>query len=65
MIPFGVRSLNIRCRIKIGIQEGTIILTTTHIGVQAHSAFQVGHRASQDEVRMGLGFGVWGLGFRV
>ena len=24
--------LNIRCRIIIGIQKGTIILTTTHIG---------------------------------
>ena len=26
-------TLNIRCRIIIGIQKGTIILTTTHIGV--------------------------------
>ena len=25
---------NIRCRIIIGIQKGTIILTTTHVAVQ-------------------------------
>ena len=30
--PF-LGSLNIRCRIIIGIQKGTIILTTTHINV--------------------------------
>ena len=30
MVPF-LGTLNIRCRIIIGIQEGTIILTTTHI----------------------------------
>ena len=29
--PF-LGTLNIRCRIIIGIQEGTIILTTTHMG---------------------------------
>ena len=29
--PF-LGTLNIRCRIIIGTQEGTIILTTTHIG---------------------------------
>ena len=28
--PF-LGTLNIRCRIRIGIQKGTIILTTTHI----------------------------------
>ena len=28
MVPFG--TLNIRCRIIIGTQKGTIILTTTH-----------------------------------
>ena len=28
--PF-LGTLNIRCRIMIGIQQGTIILTTTHI----------------------------------
>ena len=28
--PF-LGTLNIRCRIKIGIQKGTIILTTTHV----------------------------------
>ena len=32
MIPFW-GTLNIRCRIIIGIQKGTIILTTTHIAV--------------------------------
>ena len=26
-------TLNIRCRIRIGIQKGTIILTTTYIGI--------------------------------
>ena len=33
MIPFCpfLGTLNIRCRIIIGIQKGTIILTTTHI----------------------------------
>ena len=30
--PF-LGALNIRCRIRIGIQKGTIILTTTHIGI--------------------------------
>ena len=30
MIPFR-GTLNIRCRIIVGIQEGTIIVTTTHI----------------------------------
>ena len=29
--PF-LGTLNIRCRIMIGIRKGTIILTTTHIG---------------------------------
>ena len=29
-VPF-LGTLNIRCRIIIGTQEGTIILTTTHI----------------------------------
>ena len=29
MVPF-LGTLNIRCRIIIGIQKGTIILTTTH-----------------------------------
>ena len=31
MVPFWVRTLNTRCRIIIGVQKGTIILTTTHI----------------------------------
>ena len=30
MVPFG-GTLNIRCRIIIGTQNGTIILTTTHL----------------------------------
>ena len=30
--PF-LATLNIRCRILIGIQKGTIILTTTHMGI--------------------------------
>ena len=30
--PF-LGTLNIRCRIIIGIQKGTIILTATHMGV--------------------------------
>ena len=30
MVPF-LGTLNIRCRITIGVQKGTIILTTTHI----------------------------------
>ena len=30
MVPF-LGTLDIRCRIIIGIQRGTIILTTTHI----------------------------------
>ena len=30
MVPFWV-PLNIRCRIIIGTQKGTIILTTTHV----------------------------------
>ena len=30
--PF-LGTLNIRCRIITGIQKGTIILTTTHIGI--------------------------------
>ena len=32
MIPFR-GTLNIRCRNRIGIQEGTIILTTTYISL--------------------------------
>ena len=30
--PF-LGSLNIRCRLRIGIQTGSIILTTTHVGI--------------------------------
>ena len=30
MVPFWVITLNIRCRIIIGLQKGTIILTTTN-----------------------------------
>ena len=33
MVPF-LGTLNIRCRTIIGIQKGTIILTTTHMGIQ-------------------------------
>ena len=33
--PF-LGTLNIRCRIRIGIQRGTIILTTTHIAITEH-----------------------------
>ena len=33
MVPFW-GTLNIRCRILIGIQKGSIILLTTHIRVQ-------------------------------
>ena len=32
MVPFW-GTLNIRCRITIGIRNGAIILTTTHIGI--------------------------------
>ena len=35
--PF-LGSLNIRCRIIIGIQSGTIILTTTHLGSRDESS---------------------------
>ena len=35
--PF-LGTLNLRCRIIIGTQKGTIILTTTHIGFGAHRA---------------------------
>ena len=42
-------TLNIRCRIIIGIQKGTIILTTTHVGFEIQR----------------LRFGVWGLTCRV
>ena len=31
MVPFW-GTLNVRCRIILGIRKGTIILTTTHIG---------------------------------
>ena len=33
--PF-LGTLNMRCRIIIGIQNGTIILTTTHMGGQGN-----------------------------
>ena len=32
--PF-LGTLNIRCRIRIGIQKGTIILTTTHMSARS------------------------------
>ena len=35
--PF-LGSLNIRCRIILGIQKGTLILTTTHVHTASHSA---------------------------
>ena len=34
--PF-LGTLNIRCRIMIGIQTGTIILTTTHMALHFHA----------------------------
>ena len=41
-------TLNIRCRIIIGLQRGVIILTTTHIGFGGSGL-------------MGLGFGSFGF----
>ena len=32
--PF-LGTLNIRCRILLGIQKGTVILTTIHVGLHA------------------------------
>ena len=74
-------TLNSRCRIIIGTQKGTIFLTTTHMDLRASrlcsgskrlgaeesgSVFKVqGLRASGGVVNTGLGFRVWGLGFRV
>ena len=66
--------LNIRCRIIMGIQKGTIILTTTHMGtvitsplslVVAVSGWGVRSvRFPSEESLGGLGFRVWSLGFR-
>ena len=43
MVPF-LGTLNIRGRIIIGIQKGTIILTTTHIGALIITDIMVGFR---------------------
>ena len=39
--PF-LGALNIRCRIIIGIQKGTIILTTTHTGFRVENISGLG-----------------------
>ena len=40
MVPFWVIILDIRCRIIIGIQKGTIILTTTQIIIICNPGFK-------------------------
>ena len=51
MVPLG--TLNIRCRIIIGIQKGTIILTTTHIGImeKGNGSYYLGFRVYFDVKR--------------
>ena len=46
--PF-LGTLNSRCRIIVGTQKGTILLTTTHVGFRVQ----------------GCGFRGWGLQYRV
>ena len=65
--PF-LGTLNIRCRIIIGIQKGTIILTTTHIGVRytGYDGVYLGLMEKQMATTIyGLGLRVYGRGFRV
>ena len=45
--PF-LGSLNIRCRIRIGTQKGTIILTTTHVESHNFSKFVEKLRSSRE-----------------
>ena len=69
-------ALNIRCRFVIGIQKGTIILTTTHVLCERRGmlllsrraatrfAADLSHGASQSaNPCMGRVYAVWGLGF--
>ena len=51
--PFLGGTLNIRCRIIIGIQKGTIILTATHMGVFIGN---IGRAEKQREID------IWSLG---
>ena len=42
-------TLNIRCRIIIGIQKGTIILATTHIHIHTHTPkLKATHSATEE-----------------
>ena len=47
--PF-LGTLSIRCRIIIGIQKGTIILTTTHIGFRQGAILATGARSTKSLV---------------
>ena len=47
--PF-LGTLNIRCRIIIGIQKGTVILTTTHRSLVVGGVQVVAH----DDIRLGI-----------
>ena len=61
--PF-LGTLNMRCRIVIGIQKGPIILTTTRIeGYREPICRNVNHHSQEalgvDESQQGLGFRVY------
>ena len=52
IVPFW-GTLNIRGRIIIGIQEGAIILTTTHVGLQTRKVAKwVGTSAEEHRFRV-------------
>ena len=56
MVPF--RTLNIRCRIIIGIQKGIMILTTTPMAPVSTDTATYTNTYTE-----ALGCRVWGLGF--
>ena len=53
----GCQALNNRCRIIIGTQKGTIILTTTHMNKEAHTATYY-HAERESTFLASLGFGL-------
>ena len=61
--PF-LGTLNIRCRIIIGTQKGTIILTTAHMGALKNSG-SLCRSFFHNKNHKVLGLGFRGLGFRV
>ena len=60
--PF-LGTLNIRCRIMMGTQKGTIILTTTRIGFRASCREAMYQWRPYTSRGVGGGWGGWGIAF--